>query len=174
VVGPPRACGGAGEGSRLAEALRILVPSVLDPSLFIPDLKPRRKETILLEMVDAARCAGVVRDPELLRETLLRRERYVCSAIGKGVAIPHTRSITVTEARLVVARSRRGVDWGAPDELPVHLILLALSPSESSTDAHHALLARAVGVTRHQRHRQKLLDADGIETLAALLRDLAP
>jgi mannitol/fructose-specific phosphotransferase system IIA component (Ntr-type) len=149
----------------------VLVPSVVDPSLYIPDLRPKRKESILHELVHAAARAGAVRDPALLSETLLRRERFCGSAIGKGVAVPAARSFAVLEPRLFVARCRRGIDWGAPDGLRVHLVLLALSPPDSSEDAHHDLLARAVAMTRLQRSRQKLIDAEGVESVAALLRE---
>ena len=39
----------------------------------------------------------------------LLRERVGCSALGKGVALPHARSVAVRSMRLIVARSRRGV-----------------------------------------------------------------
>jgi len=152
----------------------VLVPSVIYSSLFIPDLRPRRKETIFLELVDAAHRSGAVRDRELLLETLLRREHVCGSAIGKGVAVPNARSLAVVDARLVVARSLRGVDWGAPDRAEVQLIVLALSTSESSEEAHHDLVGRAVAATRHQRNRQKLLDATGLDAVAALMREALP
>src|SRR5262249_9729493 len=115
----------------------------------------------------------VVRDLDLLRETLLLRERLAPSAIGKGVAIPHARSLAVIEPRLVVARSRRGLAWGASDGGPVQIVLLALSPSERSEVAHHEFLARAVGVARLQRNRQRLLEASGFAAVAAVLREVA-
>jgi mannitol/fructose-specific phosphotransferase system IIA component (Ntr-type) len=149
----------------------VAVPSVLDSSLFLPDLKLKKKESVLHELVCAAQRARAVRDPELLHDTLLRRERWCSSAIGKGVAIPHARSLGVTRPRLVVARSLRGLDWGAPDHLPVQLVLLVLSPSEASADAHLEQVAQAVAITRLQRNRQRLLDADGVETLVTVLRE---
>jgi mannitol/fructose-specific phosphotransferase system IIA component (Ntr-type) len=150
----------------------VTVPSV-DPSLFIPDLKPKRRESILQDLVGVAHRAGAVRDAELLRDTLLRRERWSCSAIGKGVAVPHARSIAVTESRLVIARLRRGVEWNAPDGQPVQLVLAVFSPSELGIDAHVDRVARAVAITRLQRNRQRLLEAGDAEGVASLLREFA-
>src|SRR5258705_1796625 len=93
-------------------------PSVLDPALYIPELKVRRKATILQELVSHASRAGAVREPAVLLATLALRERLYGTGIGKGVAIPHARSIAVTESRLLVARSHRGIDWNAPDDCP--------------------------------------------------------
>jgi mannitol/fructose-specific phosphotransferase system IIA component (Ntr-type) len=149
-------------------------PTVLDSSLFIPELKLKRKESILQDLVSRAASAGAVRDAMLLRETLLLRERLGSTGIGKGVAVPYARSLAVIEPRLVVARSSRGVPWDAPDGLPVHLLLLVLSPAEHSEEAHLDFISRAVAVARLQRNRQKLIEADGFEAVAAVLKEVVP
>ena len=152
----------------------VAVHSVPDSSLFLPDLKLKRKESVLHEMACAAQRARAVCDAELLHETLLRRERWCPSAIGKGVAVPNARSLGVTEPRLVVARSRRGVDWGASDGAAVQLVLLVLSPSESSVEAHLERVTKAISITRSHRNRLKLLEAEDVRTVTTLLRELAP
>ena len=78
----------------------------------------------------------------------------------------------VVEARLMVARSRRGIAWHSHDGELVHLVLLALSPSESSEGVHHELLSRALGAVRLQRSRQKLLGAPGFDAVATVLRQV--
>jgi mannitol/fructose-specific phosphotransferase system IIA component (Ntr-type) len=147
-------------------------PSIVDPSLYIPELKTRRKEAALTDLVSLAEQAGAVRGPELLVELLMLRERLGTTAIGKGVALPHARSITVNRPQLVVARSRRGIEWDAADELPVTLVLLTLTPAEWSEEAHHALLGRAVAVARLQRNRQRLLEAASFDEVASVLREV--
>jgi PTS system nitrogen regulatory IIA component len=150
----------------------VAVPSVLDPSLYIPELKTRRKEAALTDLVSLAHHAGAVRGPELLLELLVLRERLGSTAIGKGVALPNARSLTVGRPQLLVARSRRGIEWDAPDDLPVTLVLLTLTPGEWSEEAHHALLGRAAAVARLQRNRQRLLDAACFEDVATVLREV--
>jgi PTS system nitrogen regulatory IIA component len=147
-------------------------PSVLDSSLYIPELKLKRKESILQELAERAHGAHAVRDPALLRDTLLLRERVGSTAIGKGVAVPYARSVSVIEPRLMVARSRRGVAWEAPDRQPVHIVLLALSPAEHSEEMHFELVARAVAVGRLQRNRQKLIEAESFEDVVAVLKEV--
>jgi mannitol/fructose-specific phosphotransferase system IIA component (Ntr-type) len=78
------------------------------------------------------------------------------------------------DARLVVARSRRGIEWGAADEQPIQIVLLALSPAEGSDESHHEFVARAVNVMRHQRNRQKLLASEGFDAVAVLMREVVP
>jgi mannitol/fructose-specific phosphotransferase system IIA component (Ntr-type) len=146
--------------------------SVLDSSLYIPELRPKKRESALQDMVLRAHEMGVVSAPDLLRETLALRERLGSTALGKGVAVPNARSLAVIEPRVVVARSRRGIPWGAIDALPAHLVLLVLSPGEASEEAHHDFLGRVTAVTRLQRNRHKLLEATGFEAVAAVLREV--
>ena len=95
------------------------------------------------------------------------------SAVGKGVAVPNARSLAVTEPRLVIARARRGLEWGASDRVAVQLVLLVLSTSEMSVDSHLERVMRAIAITRTQRNRLKLLEAEDARIVTALLREAA-
>ena len=147
-------------------------PSLLDASLYTPELKSRSKEAALTHLVSLAHRAGVVRMPAPLLDLLVLRERVGSTGIGKGVALPHARSLTVRRPLLVVARSRRGIDWDAPDGLPASLLLLTLTPGEWGEETHQAFVGRAVAVARLQRNRQKLLEAASFADVAHVLRDV--
>ena len=121
-------------------------------------------------MVMAAREMGVVVDQELLGELLRLRERLGNTGLGKGVAVPQARSSTVLVPRVIVARSARGIDWGATDEAPVTLAMLVLAPAEWSDEAYFGLIARTASATRLQRNRQKLMDAGSLDELGAAWR----
>jgi mannitol/fructose-specific phosphotransferase system IIA component (Ntr-type) len=151
-----------------------IVPSVLDPSLYISELRTRRKPSVIEELVAHASRAGVVREPGVLRETLLLRERLFGTGIGKGVAVPHARSIAVTESRLLIARSHRGIDWDAADGLPVQLVLLVLSPAEAGEEAHAEFVIRAAAIGRLQRNRARLLEAAAFGDVAGVFADRVP
>jgi len=144
----------------------LIGPAVLDPSLYISELKLRRKPSILEELVAHASRAGAVRAPQVLRDTLLLRERLFGTSIGKGVAVPNARSIAVCEARLLIARSHRGISWDAPDASLVHLVLLVLSPAEVGEEAHAEFVSRAAAIGRLQRNRTRLLEAEAFGEVA--------
>ena len=147
-------------------------PSLLDASLYTPELKSRSKESALSHLVSLAHRSGAVRMPATLLDLLVLRERLGSTGLGKGVALPHARSLTVHRPLLVVARSRRGIEWDAPDGLPVTLLLLTLTPGEWGEEAHQAFLGRAAAVARLQRNRQKLLDAASFSEVANVLREV--
>jgi PTS system nitrogen regulatory IIA component len=98
---------------------------------FSPDainlaLRGASKDEILAEMV------GLLRMDERSSGTLLRilqrRENLGSTGVGRGIAIPHGRSLTVSRLRLAFGYSGEGVDFQAIDSRPVHGIFLIVAP----------------------------------------------
>ena len=160
-------------GGYLPVTTAVTVPSGNDLALCISDLRSKKKEAVLTEMVEAAAELGLVTDAGLLLEILKQRERLGTTALGKGVALPHARSLTMRAPRVIVARSTRGIEWGADDDAPVTLVMLVLAPAEWSEEAYVGLVARTASATRLQRTRQKLLGAESIDALGVLWREAA-
>lgn len=147
----------------------IAVSPFLDSSLCILDLKSRTRESALAEIVE--HLGAFVRDPALLRESMVRRERLAATAIGKGVALPNARSLAVNAPRVVLARSVRGIAWAAADGEPVRLACAVISPAEWSEEQHHELLARAAAPFRLKQTRQRLFEAADARARFALWRE---
>jgi mannitol/fructose-specific phosphotransferase system IIA component (Ntr-type) len=149
--------------------MSILIDPALHPAHLIPDLKSCSRDSVLGELARQAQRIGVTREPGSLRARLLMRERLGSTAVGHGLAVPNARSLLVARPVLLVGRSRRGVDWGAEDGAPVHLVLLVISPAETSAPRHVAAVARAVEAARPARTRQRLFESDIPGEIAELL-----
>ncbi len=147
------------------------ISSIPHTPLDILDLRHRRRDSALTQLVAVAARSGVVRDPEVLLETLQQRERLGSTALGKGVAIPHAHSIAVARTHMVLGRSAHGLDWRAGDGEPVRLAWLVLTPSEVSDEQHHARVAQVVSALRLQRQRQRLFEAQSAAVAVRLLRE---
>ncbi len=83
-----------------------------------------------------------------LLEAILERERLASTALGHGVAIPHPRQpcSPLVQAPLVgVIYVDPAVEWAAADGIPVHTMILILSPN---TRIHLQLLSRIAFVLR--------------------------
>ena len=59
---------------------------------------------------------------------LKRRENLGSTGIGRGIAIPHCRSLVVNKLRVAFGRKTDGVDFKAIDEKPVHFFFLIVAP----------------------------------------------
>lgn len=137
-----------------------LVTSALDTALFLYELRHRRRENALTDLACFAHACGMARDPERLRDALLRRERVCPSAVGRGVAIPHVRSLAVNAPHVVVGRARGGIEWKSRDGQPVHLVLAVFAPHDLGLEPFLELVARAVDAARLSRRRQRLIAGD--------------
>lgn len=145
----------------------------LRPDLYIPELRTRKKTSVLEEMAHALTAAKVVRSPESILDALRRREALGSTGLGKGIAVPHARSTLVAERALLVARSSKGVEFEAVDDGPVHLCFLIVAPPLERDPIYLKLVAEIVRATRLARTRQKLLDAPNFAAVRGILVEAA-
>lgn len=91
--------------------------------------------------------AGLLADvnPQLkhdqIVDALMERERLGTTALGKGVAIPHCRLANIEKASIALVKINAGIDFDAPDQLPVDILLALIVPKES-TEEHLQILAQ--------------------------------
>lgn len=90
--------------------------------------------------------------------SLLGRERLGSTALGRNVALPHTRYAVpgVTKPRIVFGRHPEGIDYGAPDGAPVRLFFLLVSPDVSQ---HLQILSRLTRLLRNSELIERLNSA---------------
>lgn len=68
------------------------------------------------------------RSAETLLRVLRRREELGSTGVGRGIAIPHGRSLVVNRVRLAYGYLPGGVAWQALDDRPVHHFFLIVAP----------------------------------------------
>jgi mannitol/fructose-specific phosphotransferase system IIA component (Ntr-type) len=95
---------------------------------------------------------------------VLDREEQANTAIGKGVACPHLRVRQEGDMVCAVGWSRQGIDYGAPDKLPVHLVIMYYVP-DSDRNAYLkevSGLAKSVMNTTNMELFKEASDIDSI------------
>jgi PTS system nitrogen regulatory IIA component len=98
---------------------------------FSPDaitltLRGGSKEEVLAEMVSLLRMDE--RSAGTLLRMLQRRENLGSTGVGRGIAIPHCRSLVVSRLRLAFGHKREGVEFQAIDSKPVCNFFLIVAP----------------------------------------------
>ena len=90
--------------------------------------------------------------------SLLGRERLGSTALGRSVALPHTRYVVrgVAKSQIIFGRHPDGIDYGAPDGAPVRLFFLLVSPDVSQ---HLQILSRLSRVLRNASLVEQLTTA---------------
>lgn len=108
---------------------------------------------------------------EILLNALLEREKLCSTGLGDGVALPHTRNSIPGLADypiLVFGRHEEGIDYGAVDGTPVHLLFLLIAPSVSE---HLQILARLTRLLRKSEIRLSLLRARSPEDVLEIFEE---
>ena len=108
----------------------------------------------------------------MLTNPVREREILASTAIGGGIALPHCRTQAVKRTVAVCGLLQRPVDWNAPDEQPVDLVFLLLSPEEYPEEHLEALRTISLALQSSDfRTGLKCAVADG--TAADYLRGLS-
>ncbi len=90
------------------------------------DLESEGKDEVLRELLGLLRLDE--KSETILFKTLKRRENLGSTGIGKGIAIPHCRSLVVSKLRLAYGRKPEGMDFNAIDHEPAHHFFLIVAP----------------------------------------------
>ena len=67
-------------------------------------------------------------------ENLIKREKLGTTAVGNGIAIPHTTEISLDKPKGFLAILSNGLDFNANDDQPVDIIFLLLAPSNNGSE----------------------------------------
>lgn len=89
-------------------------------------LAARNKDEVLSELVELLHPDD--RATETLLRVLKRREALGSTGVGRGIAIPHCRSLVIPRLRLAYGHSTAGIEYQAIDTSPVHDFFLIVAP----------------------------------------------
>lgn len=144
----------------------------LEAELFIPKLPSGDKAATLQYLVKHLKEKGRINSDKVVLNALLTRENMGSTGIGKGIAIPHSRTLVANRLTVVAARSPEGIDFNSMDGKPVHLIFLILAPPQEKNNQYLPLLGRLVETLRDASVRKKLLSATDFNEFTAVLEQV--
>lgn len=140
---------------------------------FAPDavqlpLRATNRDEALAELV------GLLQVDEKSTETLLkmlhRRESLGSTGVGRGVAVPHCRSLVVHRLQLAYGYSPAGLDFGAADGQPVHHVFLIVAPPNEMSNQYLPTLGKIAQLAKEPGvpdQLSRLTSTDGFFRLLA-------
>lgn len=134
----------------------------ISPQLVRLELSSAKKVDAIKELIDLLDGAGCLTDADAFFKSVLEREKVGSTGIGKGIAIPHSRTAAVREVVVAIGRSKSGIEFDSLDNRPVHLIFLIAAPIESG-GLYLKALARLSRLLRYQEFRNELMEAKTVE-----------
>src|SRR5688500_9890695 len=110
------------------------------PEAIALSLRGRSKDEIMVEMVALLRTDE--RSAGTLLRILQRRENLDSTGVGRGIAIPHGRSLVVSRLRLAFGHKPGGIEFEAIDSRPVCSLFLIVAPPLEISNQYLPVLGR--------------------------------
>ena len=107
----------------------------------------------------------------MLYKMLKRRENLGSTGIGRGIAIPHCRSLVVQKLRVAFGRKKEGVDFKAIDEKPVNFVFLIVAPPLEVSNQYLPVLGKIAQFSKDPEVPSRLLGLNQPEEFLALLKE---
>src|SRR5512140_3108126 len=123
-------------------------------------------------MVNLLVATGRIKEGVILLEMLHQRENLGSTGIGRGVAVPHGRSLAIPRLTVVLGRSNAGIDFDAMDGKPVHLVFLTVAPPQERSNLYLPVLGKIVEVVKSARVRKMLLNAADFKQVAGIISEV--
>ncbi len=110
----------------------------------------------------------------ILFKTLKRRENLGSTGIGKGIAIPHCRSLVVNRLRLAYGRKPEGVDFKAIDGAPAFNFFLIVAPPLEVSNQYLPVLGKIAQFAKDAEVPTRLQEIQSAGEFLDLLEEKAP
>jgi len=130
----------------------------LKEEMIILDLASEKKEDVIEELVSLFPIDERAR--EILIDTLLNREKLGSTGVGRGIAIPHCRSLVVDRLMVAIGRSRRGLEFGSLDGKPVRIVFLLCAPPQPKPIEYLLTLGRVAELSKEILKNPRLFETD--------------
>jgi nitrogen PTS system EIIA component len=131
------------------------------------ELKSDSKDDILRELIGLL---GLDEKSEsILFKMLKRRENLGSTGIGRGIAIPHCRSLVVNRLRVAFGRLPEGIDFRAIDDQPVRYFFLIVAPPLEVSNQYLPVLGKIAQFSKEPDVPERLGELESAEAFMEML-----
>lgn len=107
----------------------------------------------------------------MLFKMLKRRENLGSTGIGRGIAIPHCRSLVVSKLRVAFGRKGAGLDFKAIDDKPVNFFFLIVAPPLEVSNQYLPVLGKIAQFSKELDVPERLLSISEPSEFMDLLKE---
>ncbi len=137
--------------------------------LFIPEMQATHKDEAIQELLQVFVDEKFIRNPEIVLEMLRQRETLGSTGIGKGVAIPHGRTVAASDVLVGFGKSEKGIDFESIDGKPVTLFFMVISPPHDEGNIYLPILGSLVTVLNKDAKRNALQNVETFEEFLKII-----
>lgn len=133
------------------------------------ELESTEKDDILNELISLLKLDE--KSEAMLFKMLKRRENLGSTGIGRGIAIPHCRSLVVNQLRVAFGRKSEGLDFKAIDGKPVYFFFLIVAPPLEVSNQYLPVLGKIAQFSKESDVPERLLALNDPKEFLALLKE---
>jgi fructose-specific phosphotransferase system IIA component len=146
----------------------MILTQILEPTCVKAPLKGKDKEAVITELVDLLAENSLLKNKEIVLESVLMREETRSTGIGSGIAIPHGKCNGVEELVMAIGIAPEPIDFNSIDGKPVSIVVLLASPIDR-TGPHIQALARISRMMLDEDFKAKLENSSSPEEVYELI-----
>lgn len=147
---------------------KLLLSSLLNLGACKLDLAETGRFEVIEEVLTALHTASPSFDREEALRAIIKRETNFSTALGHQTAFPHARLASLSKPLLAVGKSKAGIYFPSPDNQPVKLIFLILTPFNEPL-LQLSILSQLSGLISNPTLRKRLLSAKAPENLMDII-----
>jgi PTS system nitrogen regulatory IIA component len=133
------------------------------------ELECTSKDDVLKELIGLLNLED--KSEGMLFKMLKRRENLGSTGIGRGIAIPHCRSLVVSKLKVAFGRKSEGLDFRAIDEKPVNFFFLIVAPPLEVSNQYLPVLGKIAQFSKEPDVPERLFGLQTPAEFMALLKE---
>jgi PTS system nitrogen regulatory IIA component len=131
------------------------------------DLKSQTRDDVLRELIGLLDVDD--KNSAILLKMLKRRENLGSTGIGRGIALPHCRSLVVDRLKLAYGRTRNPVEYRSVDGKPVTNFFMIVAPPLEISNDYLPVLGRLAQFAKQPDVPERLASLKTADELLELL-----
>lgn len=144
------------------------ISDCLDINL-ISFLNADSRDDAISKMVGVLDRFDKLKDKELFKEAIMKREKIVSTGIGMQVAIPHAKLDQFHSFFIAIGiQKEKGLDWKSLDNSPVRIIFMIGGPDDKQYE-YLQILSKITIIIKDEKIRKKLINAVSKEEVMHIL-----
>lgn len=121
-------------------------------------VQAENKEELLNRIMDLAVKSGKILNREIAMKEVLERERIMSTGVGKGIALPHAKTNSVSDSVGALTILSNPIDFQSLDGEAVSIVFLLLG-KENNVGNHLRLLSKISRLMNNDFFRKQLLES---------------
>ena len=146
----------------------IMLATFFNPNFISMNLESVDKDELFEEMVEIFVRGGETLDRAAVLDRLFEREAKMSTGVVSGVAIPHAVCSEVKKDMVAVGISPAGIEYGALDGKPVHIVFMLLFAQGNASD-HLEVIRKLSLILDNAEIREKILKAENARSLFEMI-----